>query len=34
LDTSRLKARVHVYVPRGVRLEGVYPDEATVEFLE
>lgn len=28
------KVRVRVYVPRGVRLEEITPDEATVEIME
>jgi YbbR domain-containing protein len=34
IDPSRKKAPIHVYVPRGVKLEKIIPDEVTVEFIE
>jgi len=34
VDASHKKARIRVYVPRGVRLESIDPDQATVEFIE
>lgn len=34
VDITQTKARIRVYVPRGVRLESITPEEATVEFLE
>jgi YbbR domain-containing protein len=34
VDGRVSKVRVRVYVPRGVRLEQITPDEATVEIME
>lgn len=34
VDERHKKARIRVYVPRGVRLEEINPDEATVEIME
>ena len=34
VDITHKKARIRVYVPRGVVLKSITPDEATVEFIE
>jgi YbbR domain-containing protein len=34
VDERHTKARIRVYVPRGVQLESITPDEATVEIIE
>ena len=34
IDPLRKKAPIRVYVPRGVKLERMTPDEVTVEFIE
>jgi YbbR domain-containing protein len=34
IDATHKKARIRVYVPQGVTLESLEPDEATVEIIE
>ena len=34
IDPIRKKAPIRVYVPRGVKLQRMVPDEVTVEFIE